>query len=127
MSYKWGLNGNDLNWEAIEFLKIHCPICIEHYNNMTLKGDDMYDLLDEDCTNDEPYQEEVMCDGHVLYYTELEESHFLSVYSGAIPLKDDEWIIKQDTNDNFVRLIGQVPDEYLTEEYIKDRNEAEGE
>lgn len=126
MSYKWGLNGNDLNWEAVQFLNSYCPICAEAYNDTTLKGDDMYDLLDEDCTCDEHHEEEIYCEGHVLYYTELSESHFLSVYNGGIPLKEDEWIIKHDTNDNWVRLIGQVPDEYLTEDYINERNEAEG-
>jgi hypothetical protein len=124
MSYKYGINGNDLNWEAIEFLNTYCPICIEHYNNITLKGDDMYDLLDDDCTNDEPYHEEIMCEGHILYYTRLEESQFLNAYSGTIPLKDDEWVIKHDTNDNFIRLVGNVPDEYLTEQYIQERDNA---
>lgn len=36
------------------------------------------------------------------------------------------WYIAQDTNSNFVSLRGDVPDKYLMEHYLRDRNEAEG-
>ena len=144
MSYKWGMNGNDLNWEAIEFLKIHCASCLEYYKDKVCKYDceDSAEYIDficagcgDECNCTSPYihdgknyceecvYAEQYCEGHTLYYTNINKERFLELHHGA-KLKEGEWLIWQDTNSNFAGFIGEVPDEYLTEDYIEERDKA---
>lgn len=120
MSYRYGLNGNDLDWDAMMYLNHFC----EELELAIFEGDAN---LDEDGYPTEEWYQGMQDSNPTMIY-----------YKGDIDVqevlqKDEkidqylDWYIIHDTNDNFVTFVGDVPDDYLTEEYIQERNEAEAE
>jgi hypothetical protein len=124
MSYKYGTNGNDLNWDMVMFLHTYT----EELELAIFNGEAE---LDEDGNvTDQFYEGLADSNPTVVYYKskdgkELDIQNLLA--NGEKIDNYCEWYIVHDTNDNFVNLVGEVPDDYLREEYIAERNEAEGE
>jgi hypothetical protein len=120
MSYKYGLNGNDIEWSEMEFLN------------------QFYEEIELDIFNGEIELDEYGDIPEGLFESYLDGNPTMIYYSGdrldiqkvlAEGKKIDEyldWYIIHDTNDNFVTFVGDVPDKYLTEQYIAERDEAEG-
>ena len=121
MSYKWGTNGNDLNWDMVTFLNEF----IEEIEIAIHEGE--AELDDDGYPTDEWYMG--MSDSNPTYiYYPGEQLDIQSILATSDKIDNHvDWYIVHDTNSNFVSLVGSVPDEYLTEEYIQERNEAENE
>jgi hypothetical protein len=121
MSYKWGTNGNDLDWDSVTCLNQFIEeIEIAIHEGEAELGEDGY-------PTDDWYMS--MSDGNptYIYYPgkEIDIQELLTTGKKLNDLLD--WFIVHDTNGNFVTLVGDVPDDYLTEEYIQERKEAEEE
>lgn len=118
MSYKWGVNGNDLEWSAIEELNSFLPeleVAIfeeeaefDQYGNVT---DEYYEGISDSNPTVVYYK------GNINIQRMLKEGKKIEDLA--------DWFIIHDTNGNHVTLVGDVPDDYLTEDYIKDRNKEE--
>lgn len=122
MSYRYGLNGNDLDWDSMMFLKSFT----EEVELAIFNGEAE---LDEDGNVTDQWYDSMM-DGnptHIFYKADQDLDIQQILKDGKKIDEYLDWYIIHDTNDNFVTFIGEVPDDYLTEEYIKERNEAEGE
>lgn len=76
MSYKYGLNGNDINWSFLETANQKCNDCKQ--------------------------REEDICEGHTTKYSKR------------------GWSLYHDTNDNFVRVVGNIPMEVYSTQYLTD-------
>ncbi|ATO48614.1 hypothetical protein P4V86_03665 [Brevibacillus laterosporus] len=119
MSYKYGLNGNDLNWDAVTCL-----------NSFTLELEQAIlhgeaELDDEGNVTDRYYQSVSDMNPTIVYYPG-DAIEFKDVAgSGKNFLEFVPWFLTHDTNSDFVQANGEVPDEYYTEEYLKDKREAE--
>lgn len=122
MSYKWGLNGNDLEWDSMMFLKNFIEeIELAIFNNEVDKDEDGN-------ISDEWYDSMMNCNPTYIYYDDVKELDIQQILKDGKKIDEYlDWYIIHDTNDNFVTFVGNVPDDYLKEEYIKERNEAEGE
>lgn len=119
MSYKWGTNGNDLNWEMIEFLNM----LNEDLELAIFRGEAE---LDEDGEVTEKFYQDMQDSNPTMIYYAGEQHNIQEILKKGEKLDNYvDWYIVHDTNDNFVTLVGNVPDEYLTESYIHERNEAE--
>lgn len=133
MSYKYGTNGNDLNWEAVQCLNWYCLDCEDikfEIKQSILKTVDQYipvfgyvkdridDLVDEIMRN-------VECEGHTHIYCQENLDLQQLLVEGKTLDEVCEWYIVHDTNGNFVGLVGDVPDDYLTEEYLEERRLVE--
>lgn len=120
MSYRYGLNGNDLNWDSMMFLN-------HFYEELELDIFNKEIELDEDGYIPEGVIESYMDGNPTMIYYKGEELDIQKVLEEGKKIDAYlDWYIIHDTNGNFVTFIGDVPDEYLTEEYIKERDEAEG-
>ena len=120
MSYRFGLNGNDLNWEMFEFL----PHFVPELEYAIINGEAE---LDEDGNITDEYYQGVM-DGNprMVYYKAEKELNLAEIVEAGEHLEEHvEFAIIHDTNDNFVSLIGEVPDDYFTEQYLEEKAEAE--
>jgi hypothetical protein len=118
MSYRYGLNGNDIDWSEMEFLNSF----IEELELAIFEGEAE---LDEDGYVTDEYYEGVS-DSNPTYIYYKGDIDVQSILIDGKKIDDYlDWYIIHDTNDNFVTFIGDVPDKYLTEEYIAERNEAE--
>lgn len=130
MSFRYGTNGNDLNWDAVMSLYEYCLTCEEIRFGLREKIRavlEEYFVLDLD-DEIENFVDNLMCDyaiceGHERIYSPVEIDFSELVREGKTIDEVTPWYIWHDTNSNFVHLIGDVPDEYLTEEYIRERNE----
>lgn len=121
MSYKWGTNGNDLNWDAMQFLDYF----IEELEIAIFEGEAEFD--EDGCVSDEYYQGISDSNPTYIYYDSNEKIDIQEILRQGKKIDEIlDWYIVHDTNDNFVKLVGEVPDEYLTEDYIKERDEAIG-
>lgn len=129
MSYKYGTNGNDLNWDAIMELYDYCLDCEELKQELKeniLKALDPYFFfnLEEKVDN---FIDDLMCEyecsNHTHIYSPVEIDFELLYREGKTIEDITSWYIVHDTNGNFVTLVGDVPDDYLTEEYIRERDE----
>lgn len=135
MSYKYGLNGNDLNWDEVLTLNEFCVECSENlhelekdlYNTLKQHGFDndfTRDIIDQ-CVEEYNYHRE--CEGHThCYFAKTDEEYTTEdiIKAGGIEKLADYGLF-HDTNGNFVSTFGNVPDRFFTEEYIKERDEAE--
>lgn len=121
MSYKWGTNGNDLDWDAMMFLNSF----MEDLELAIFNGE--IELDEDGYVPEDVYEGYSDSNPTVIYYKgeELDIQEILK--NGEKIDKYLDWYIVHDTNGNFVSLVGDVPDEYLTEDYINERNEAENE
>ncbi len=139
MSYAYGLNGNDIDWEAIESMAGIYEYCMEcdkaiHaikqsvkdvLNSSNHKFDDesieqILDLVEERFTFDNE------CEGHRRCYYYHSGSSFTIAHiiaAGGIQ-KLAMWGIIHDTNGNFVSTFGKVPDKIFTTDYLEERDEA---
>jgi hypothetical protein len=121
MSYRYGLNGNDLNWDEIQFLN-----CFYEDLELALHRGEIE--LDEDGNIPDDVIDGVIDGNPTMIYYKGDILDIQQLLSEDKKLDDVlDWFIVHDTNGNFVYFVGDVPDDYLTEEYIKERNEAEGE
>lgn len=119
MSYKWGMNGNDLNWDSMMSLNYFT----EELEIAIFEGEAE---LDEDGYVTDEYHMAVSDSNPTMIYYDGEELDIQQILKDGKKLDDMlDWYIVHDTNGNFVNFVGEVPDEYLTEEYIQERNEAE--
>ena len=120
MSYKYGLNGNDLNWDAMMFLESF----VEEFE-ISIFNKEVE--LNEDGEVEDGVYESFMDGNPTIVYYKGETLDIQKILKDDKQLEDYlEWYIAHDTNGNFVYFQGDVPDEYLTEEYIKERDEEEG-
>lgn len=120
MSVKYGVNGNDLDWESMEGLNSF----ILELEQAIATGEAEFD--DDGSITDEYYQGVMDGNPRIAYY-DGEGIDIQKIINEGNTIEDYiEWAIIHDTNGNFVTLIGNVPDEFFTEEYIRERNEAEG-
>lgn len=110
-----GLSGNDLNWESVVFLENH----VEELELAIFEGEVE---LDEDGSISDEFYESIMYSNPTMIYYKQEVNIQQMLKEGK--LLDDcvDWYIIHDTNGNFVTLVGNVPDDYLTDEYIKERD-----
>jgi hypothetical protein len=99
MSYRYGLNGNDLRWEYMETVKYVCIDCAAAIQEARRTGE----------TLDESFYDNLMCDGHTLQYT------FGRGFGRLL----------HDTNGNFVRIVGNVPLDVFTTDYLAERGAAD--
>lgn len=128
MSYKYGINGYDLNWENVESLEDYCFDCMKEMvrNNLNSLAELPEDYECQNHTHVYFEHKTVSTEPYVTTAMQFEEWVKKIVNGGAKPLTEVlDWYIVHDTNTNFVELYGEVPDEYLTEEYRKERDEAE--
>lgn len=120
MSYKYGINGNDLNWDEMMFLNSFIEELELDIFNGKIK-------LDEDGYAPEGVYEGYSDSNPTMIYYDGEEINIQAMLKDGKKIDDYiNWYIIHDTNDNFVSLIGDVPDKYLVDEYIAERNEYEG-
>ena len=139
MSYKYGLNGNDLNWDMILTVGMSefCVECEEnlHYAIICVKDElSMLGFLDAESADDileiisNDFYDHTACDGHTTCYYRADSEYTTEeiIQAGGIE-KLAEYGIFHDTNDNFVDTFGDVPNSIFTEKYIAERNEAEAE
>lgn len=121
MSYRYGLNGNDLDWDAMMFLHSFMEeVEISIHNNEA--------ELDEDGNITDSWYEGICNSNPTYIYYGGEELNIQDLLDSGKKMGDyKDWFIVHDSNDNFVTFVGDVPDKYLTEEYIKERDEAEAE
>lgn len=119
MSYKWGLNGNDLNWDAVTCLN---SFILE----LELAIMDGTAELDEDGNVSDSFYMGIQDSNPTVVYYPGNEVSFAEVKNSGKHLLDFvPWFLNHDTNTNFVQAVGEVPDEYYTEEYLKEKREAE--
>lgn len=116
MSYKFGLNGNDLNWDKVTCL-----------NSMTLELEQAIlegvAELDEDGNVTDQYYQSVSDMNPTIIYYSGEVVELKDVKESDKPfLEFVPWFLIHDTNDNSVQFEGDIPDEYLTDEYIQERD-----
>ena len=131
MSFKYGTNGNDLNWDNILELYEYCLECdtnvADFKNNLVAY---LEDYLPNEAVDEvvelasEHYDYNLQCEGHTHVYSNLDKEEFWAMYRGKNRFSDGNWFIVRNTNYNSVDLIGNVPDKYLTEEYLAERAEA---
>jgi hypothetical protein len=120
MSYRYGLNGNDINWDEMMFLN-----CFIEEEELAIHDGEAE--LDEDGYVTDDYHMGVMDGNPTMIYYSGEQLDIQKILNEGNTIDNYlDWYIVHDTNDNFVTFVGNVPDKYLTEEYIKDRDEAEG-
>lgn len=130
MSYRYGTNGNDLNWESVDSLYQYCLTCEEFVYELKQKIknviEEYFGCIDDWLINnfvDDLMETHSVCEGHVWVYSPIEINFEKLLKEGKTIESTVPWCIYHDTNSNFVELYGEVPDEYLTEEYIKERDE----
>lgn len=121
MSYKYGLNGNDLNWDSMMFLKSFC----DDLEMAVFNGDVK---LDEDgYVSDSDYEGYMDSNPTIIYYKSDDDLDIQQILNDGKKIDDYiDWYIIHDTNGNFVYTVGDVPEEYFTEEYLTEKAEAEG-
>jgi hypothetical protein len=120
MSYRRGANGNDLHWDSVTFLNYF----IEDVELAIFNGE--AELYEDGCVTDDFYENVSDSNPTYIYYKgDLDIQKILK--NGEKIDEYLDWYIIHDTNDNFVTLVGDVPDYYLTEEYIQERSEAQKE
>jgi hypothetical protein len=118
MGYRYGLNGNDLNWDAMMFLDSF----IEELELAIFEGE--AELNEDGYVTDDFHMGITDSNPTYIYYEgDIDVQGILSEGKKIDDYLD--WYIIHDSNNNFVTFIGNVPDEYLTAEYIAERNEAE--
>jgi hypothetical protein len=135
MSYKYGTNGNDLDWSAVECLNSYCVECrqvVREFVEEVRELCERYGFSDFETDNltstaEDSIRSEVHCEGHTIIYSPLDGDDFWDMFAGKKSFPGQEWHIVHNTNNNFVDLIGDVPDEYLTKEYRAERDEELGE
>jgi len=138
MSYKYGLNGNDLNWDAI-ITGGFGEFCIECSDNLYRIEENVKCALDSDFFTEgqidtiidtvrEEFYYQNDCDGHTRCYYRADSEYTTEeiIQAGGIE-KLAEYGIFHDTNDNFVDAFGEVPDSIFTEKYIAERDGVEAE
>lgn len=102
MSKKYGTNMNDLDLDMIDCLNEFCLDCAPEL----VRGEDPESLL---------------CEGHCTVYYPDDQLDVAEFVKSGKSLKDVvDWYILHDTNTNFVSLVGDVPLEYLTADYVND-------
>jgi len=134
MSYKYGLNGNDLDWDMILTggMGDFCVQCKESIYNIleSVKCDLSADFFSKDsidtildCVQEEFYNNG-SCDGHITCYYKSDKDFTAEeiIKAGGIE-KLAEYGIFHDTNDNLVSTFGDVPDSIFTERYIAERDQ----
>lgn len=139
MSYKYGLNGNDLNWDAIICggMNEFCVECEENLHNAITRVKDelsMLGFIDAESADDileiisNDFYDKTECDGHTTCYYKSDRDFTTEeiIRAGGIE-KLAEYGIFHDTNDNLVGTFGDVPDSIFTEKYIAERDETEAE
>lgn len=121
MSYKWGINGNDIEWSMLEGANFF----ILELERAILDGE--AELDEEGYVTEEFHMAVSDSNPTWVYYgdKEIDPQEFLS--SGKHITEVTDWAIVHHTNDNGIDLLGAVSDDYLTEEYRRDRDEHEGE
>ena len=119
MSYKYGLNGNDIDWDAMQFLNYFN----EDFELALFNGEVETD--EDGNIPDEVYDAFQDANPTFIYYKgdDIDVQQLLKEGKKIDSLLD--WYIVHHTNSNFVAFVGDVPDDYLREEYIQERNEAE--
>lgn len=119
MSYRYGLNGNDLNWDEMMYLNNF----IEDLELAIFNGE--VELDEDGYVSEEDHTAFSDSNPTVIYYKgeELDIQNILKEGKKIDEYLD--WYIIHDTNDNFVTFVGDVPNDYLAEEYIKERDENE--
>lgn len=115
MSYLYGVNGNDLDWESVVFLENH----VEELELAIFEGE--VELDEEGNIADEFYEGVMDSNPTMIYYKEKIDIQQI-LKNGKLIDDYVAWHIIHDTNGNFVTLVGDVPDDYLTNEYIKERD-----
>lgn len=121
MSYRYGLNGNDLDWDAMMFLKSF----VMDLERAIFEGE--VELDEDGYVSDSDYEGYMDGNPTMVYYQADEDLDIQSILKERRTIDDYiDWYIIHDTNGNFVTFVGDVPDKYLTEEYIQERDEAEG-
>lgn len=120
MSVKYGLNGNDLDWDSVMFLKSFIPqLEIAIYEGEAELDDDGY-------VTDSYYEGISDSNPSVVYYKNDEEVDIQQILKDGKIIEDIvDWGIVHDTNGNFVYTFGNVPDYIFTDDYIKERDEQE--
>lgn len=78
------------------------------------------------------YNDNACCDMHKTLYYKLKDDHNLLVlYEDQVATGEwkqhVKWAVIHDSNGNWVDTFGDVPDDVFTDEYLKDKREAEGE
>lgn len=114
MSYRYDANGNDLNWESVLCLGNH----VEELELAIFNG--TVELDKEGFMKDDFYEQVMDSNPTMIYYNnEIDIQQMLK--DGK--LLDDyvEWCIIHNTNNNSVTLIGDVPNDYFTENYLNER------
>jgi len=131
MSYKYGTNGNDLNWDAVIFLNEVCQECAIQEYELREELKEVVKQYSYDWENHEDYINDLVydiiesweCTGHTKIYYPGHALDINLLLEGGKKINDvTPWHIAHDTNSNFVDLVGPVPDDYLTDDYIRDRN-----
>lgn len=121
MSYKWGLNGNDLDWDSMMFLRYFN----EDLELALFRGE--IELDEDGNIPDDVYESYDDGNPTTIYYKADEDLDIQQILTDGKKIDEYlDWYIIYDSNGNFVTFVGDVPDDYLTEEYINERNEAEG-
>ena len=126
MSYRYGLNANDLNWDVVAYLDETCLDCPEaedeiwnHVETAIARALDNY-MSDAYRTAERwikvlkeqdpyPVSEEIVCENHVIKYTgQDDDGHEFAIYV--------------DGNTNSVDTEGDVPDECFEADYLAERD-----
>lgn len=129
MSFRYGTNGNDLNWDMVMSLYQYCLTCeeIKFEIKQKIKAivEEYFTRADNliDSFINELMSEHAYCEGHIWLYSPVKLDFDKLIQEGRTIEEIVPWAIFHDTNNNFVSLYGDVPDDYLTPEYIQERDE----
>lgn len=121
MSYKYGTNGYDLNWDAVICLNEICLDCEAYiFEQEKIASKYQEECLKEDCAFDRELEH--ICENHTLVYYPGESLDIQKMLKAGKKLEDClPWFIVHDTNTNFVGTFGNVPDKYFTDEYLEEK------
>lgn len=122
MSYRYGLNGNDINWDEMMFLNSF----VEDLELAIFNGE--VELDEDGYVSDEDHMAFGDSNPTVVYYKADKDLDIQELLKNGEKIDNYvEWYLVHDTNDNFVTAVGDVPEKYFTEEYLAEKAEAEGE
>lgn len=129
MSYKYGTNGNDVNWDAVESLHMYCLDCISQEVELKTDLQQVMRKYHINRAGASAVMDAAMealvhtgeCCGHTHVYCPSGVNLQLLFRRGRKLETVVPWYILHDTNGNFVKFVGHVPDEYMSEDYKAER------